>query len=93
MYLTPSGDSGSDFWILSGSYIVLRFSLNRTATVYTAISNKDTHLPIAEWSGNTSGRYISANAPTSGKYRGIIRNASSYAITVTGAVFDWALWL
>ncbi|XCP85739.1 hypothetical protein ABXS75_02765 [Roseburia hominis] len=44
---------------------------------------------VKSWSGSTSGRYISGYAAETGHHKGLIRNASSYAITVTGAVFDF----
>ena len=88
MILVPYASPTSGFWMTGGTYMYLRYSLNKNANMYITI-NKNPGGIIQYHSGSTGGGSLGTKAPSTGYYVGKIRNSSSNAVTVTSASFDF----
>lgn len=85
MFLT--NDDNSDFYITQNSIMTMEFGLNRNASMSAYIHCYTTNQACASKQGLMGGCRISAKAPYTSYYYGVIRNASTEDVTVTYARF------
>lgn len=87
MVLLDSSNAG--FYVTAGQTAYLRFALNRNATVRSEIYDLNNSVILAESTGLTGGRSMSANITRKTRICGYITNYSSDPITVTWATFEF----
>lgn len=85
MFLTDK--QNSDFFITKNSFMTMEFGLNRNASMSAYIHCYTTDQACAYKEGVMGGCSISAPAPYTSYYYGVIRSASTEPVTVTYARF------